>query len=332
MNNLSSKNVLIFLILINLLFLIFLFTPYLNVIVLSFILWIIFHPLFNKFLKIVKNKNLASLITVILIFCLIFIPLFFIGFQFFNEIKSYLNDLNNNKNFNVYFNGPDYLKNLFIKFNINIQEFVSQIFQYFYNISLKIFSKTFSFITTIIFSLFILFYFFKDISNFKDYILKIMPLEKNITEKLIDNIYFNSKSIIFGFLIVALVQGFLAGIGFYIFRIPNAIFWGIITVFAALIPILGTSITIIPASIYLILNNNLFFALGLLAWGFFIVGTIDNFLRPYLIGKKSGINPVFIFLSVLGGLSLFGIMGFFIGPLIISLFISLVKIYEENKN
>jgi predicted PurR-regulated permease PerM len=95
---------------------------------------------------------------------------------------------------------------------------------------------------------------------------------------------------------------------------------------------LGTSITIIPASIYLILNNNLFFALGLLAWGFFIVGTIDNFLRPYLIGKKSGINPVFIFLSVLGGLSLFGIMGFFIGPLIISLFISLVKIYEENKN
>jgi predicted PurR-regulated permease PerM len=159
-----------------------------------------------------------------------------------------------------------------------------------------------------------------------------MPLEKNITEKLIDNIYFNSKSIIFGFLIVALVQGFLAGIGFYIFRIPNAIFWGIITVFAALIPILGTSITIIPASIYLILNNNLFFALGLLTWGLFIVGTIDNFLRPYLIGKKSGINPVFIFLSVLGGLSLFGIMGFFIGPLIISLFISLVKIYEENKN
>jgi predicted PurR-regulated permease PerM len=332
MNNLSGKNVLIFLILINLLLLIFLFTPYLNVIVLSFILWIIFHPLFNKLLKIVKNESSASFITVVLIFCLIFIPLFFIGLQFFNEIKSYLNDLNNNKNFNIYFNGTDYLKNLFVLFNIDIQEVVSQIFQYFYNISLKVFSKTFNFITTIIFSLFILYYLFRDISSFKDYILKIMPLEKSTTEKLIDNIYINSKSIIFGFLVVALVQGFLAGIGFYFFDIPNAIFWGMITVLAALIPVLGTAITIVPASVYLILNNNLFYAVGLLIWGFFIVGTVDNFLRPYLIGKKSGINPVLIFLSVLGGLSLFGIIGFFIGPLIISLFISLVKIYEENKN
>ena len=332
MNNLSSKNVLIFLILLNFLFLIFIVTPYLNVIVLSFILWIIFHPIFNKILSIVKNKNLASFITIILILFFIFTPLFFIGFQFFNEVKSYLNDLNNNENFNIYFNGPDYLNNLFVKLNIDIQKSINQIFQYFYNISLKIFSKTFSFITTIIFSLFILFYFFRDMSSFKDYILKIMPLERSITEKLIDNIYINSKSIIFGFLVVALVQGFLAGIGFYIFDIPHPIFWSIITVFAALIPILGTSITIIPASIYLILNNNLFYALGLFIWGFFIVGTIDNFLRPYLIGKKSGINPVFIFISVLGGLSLFGIIGFFLGPLIISLFISLLKIYEENKN
>ncbi|MGB9608869.1 MAG: AI-2E family transporter, partial [Minisyncoccia bacterium] len=178
---------------------------------------------------------------------------------------------------------------------------------------------------------FILFYLFKDISKFKNYILKILPLSSEITEKLINNIYLNSKSILFGFLIVALTQGILAGFGFYIFQVPNPIFWGFITIVAALIPVFGTSLTIIPALIYLILNNNAFQAVGLLIWGFLLVGTIDNFLRPYLIGKKSEINPVFILLSVLGGVSLFGAIGFFIGPLIFSIFISLIKIYEEIK-
>ncbi|MGB9609068.1 MAG: hypothetical protein ACPL3E_01690, partial [Minisyncoccia bacterium] len=101
--------------------------PYLNVIVFSFILWLIFEPLFNKILYLFKNKSLSAVITVFLIFLFIFLPLVFIGFQFFNEIKNYLNNFNNEQvvNLNLNLGGFKYLKNLLNQFNVDLQNFIN---------------------------------------------------------------------------------------------------------------------------------------------------------------------------------------------------------------
>ena len=126
---------------------------------------------------------------------------------------------------------------------------------------------------------------------------------------------------------MAVTQGLLAGIGFTIFGVPNAALWGFITVIAALVPILGTSIVLTPIIIYLFAFDTLFSAIGLLAWGMLAVGLIDNFLGPKLMQRKIRIHSFLILLSVLGGLSLFGPIGFLIGPLFLALLSTLLDIY-----
>jgi predicted PurR-regulated permease PerM len=137
------------------------------------------------------------------------------------------------------------------------------------------------------------------------------------------------NSVVGGTLIVALIQGVLAGIGFAIFDVPNPAVWGSFAVIAALIPTVGTALIMFPAALYLITVNQPLAAGGLILWSVLLVGGIDNIVRPKLIERQTNIHPLAVLLSVIGGIAFFGPMGFLTGPIVLSLLIELLNVYKE---
>lgn len=124
----------------------------------------------------------------------------------------------------------------------------------------------------------------------------------------------------------------VAGIGFYLFGIPNATFWGFVIAVFALIPVVGPPVVYIPASVILIYQGDFLKGAGLLAYGILIVTNIENFVRPKLVRMQSNIHPLVVILGVVGGLSFMGLSGIIIGPLILTLFMETFQTYVHTKS
>ncbi len=158
----------------------------------------------------------------------------------------------------------------------------------------------------------------------------LSPLSHEDDEILFGRLERAINSVIKGNLSIALIQGIIAAVGFTIFGLPNSVIWGTLTAFAALIPGVGTSLVVIPAVIYLFFASGMFPAIGLLVWGVLAVGLIDNFLGPKLIGSGMRLHPLFVLFAVLGGISLFGAIGIFLGPLTLAFLVALVSVYLDR--
>ena len=183
-----------------------------------------------------------------------------------------------------------------------------------------------------------MFFFFRDVHIIVDKIEKLLPLKKAHQKYIFEKFNEVMFAVIYGSIVVAIIQGALGGLGFFIFEVPSPILWGIIMMFFSLIPFVGSSIIWFPAAILLIFNgyiqlDNVIIIKGvlLILWGMFIVGLIDNLLKPKIIGTKARIHPVLVLIGVLGGLKIFGIIGIIIGPIILALLTTFIKIYEEGK-
>ena len=175
-----------------------------------------------------------------------------------------------------------------------------------------------------------LFYFLRDGKSFTQYLKILSPLSDRQDEKILSRLFVAVNSVIKGALSIALIQGFLTGIGFWIFGVPNPVLWGSTAAIAALVPNIGTALVLVPAIGFLYLNGEVAQAIGLGIWSITAVGLIDNILGPYLINRGVKIHPLLILLSVIGGLGLFGPVGFLLGPLIISLLFALIDIHFET--
>jgi predicted PurR-regulated permease PerM len=174
-----------------------------------------------------------------------------------------------------------------------------------------------------------LYYLLKDGEILKKRIDEISPLAEADDEKIFNIIKSAINSVIKGNLTIAVIQGVMTAAGFAIFGVPNAVLWGSVTAISALIPGIGTSIILIPAILFLFLRGDILPGVGLLIWGGGAVGLIDNFLGPKLMGRGMKMHPLIILLSVLGGIGLFGPIGFLLGPLAVSLLFAFIEIYTS---
>lgn len=160
--------------------------------------------------------------------------------------------------------------------------------------------------------------------------LALSPLEDATDEKLLKRIVNTVRGVVFGVLLVAIVQGVIAGIGMTIFGVPGALIWGALTAVAALVPLLGTAIVLVPAVLYLFFTGSTLAALGLFIWGLVFVGLIDNLLAPSLIGGRAHLNSFLVLISVLGGLSAFGSVGAIAGPTVLAALLGLLELYKSG--
>ena len=158
-------------------------------------------------------------------------------------------------------------------------------------------------------------------------ILYYLPLNGDDESLMLDKFTSVSRAMIKGTFLIGILQGGLAGIAFAVAGFENAVFWGTVMAVLSIIPSIGSSLVWIPAAIILIMQGNMFAGVGLLAFCGLIVGSLDNILRPILVGKDTKMHELMIFFGTLGGIFMFGIPGVLIGPLIASLFITVWELY-----
>ncbi len=157
--------------------------------------------------------------------------------------------------------------------------------------------------------------------------LGYVPLPEADKELMVDKFVSVARATLKGTFVVGVVQGGLAGLALAVVGIQGATFWGTLMVVLSIVPALGTALVWVPAVAYLFAVGKTTSAIGLALWCALIVGTVDNFLRPKLVGRDTKMPDLLILLSTFGGLSMFGVVGFVLGPIIAALFIAVWRIY-----
>jgi predicted PurR-regulated permease PerM len=315
----------------------------------SIVVVIIFCPIYNWLEKKTKKKYLASLITTLLIIIIVTVPLILMinGIvQESQDVYSFFREKFENTDFSEQ-ECETYICKINKQTRVIINEYnlKQRLIDSLGDIGKAIYTSSFSFLIYIptkivhfFIMIFLIFFIFVDKSKLFLYVKRIIPLNKSQQKKVVKQIRETVYGVVYGQIIIAILQGIITGIGLWLFGIPNPILLGILTAILALLPIVGASFIWIPASLYLIINgiivsNNVLLikGIGLIIYSIIINNTIEFFLKPKVIGDKSGLHPVVILLGILGGLSFFGISGLILGPVVLSILIKIIEIYETGK-
>lgn len=179
------------------------------------------------------------------------------------------------------------------------------------------------------FGLFTLFYFLRDSQSIGNSVADLLPLEPEQSAKVWARCQEIINASVKGVILIAALQGFLGMIAFWALGVPSAVLWGVIMFVLSMIPALGAFLVWLPAAIYLFATGAWIQGILLVAWGAIVIGSVDNFLRPRLVGQKTGMHDLVIFFSVLGGLQVFGILGLFVGPVVVGISLAIVEVFKH---
>jgi len=324
----------------------FIFYSYLTSLLLALVLSVMFRPLHRVisriFSKSDESSSLSTFITLAIVAIAFITPMLFLAKQIYIESEQLyfsLTDegtrstlIDNLNNFSASLSNRLY--GVFPAYNFdsfNITTYVQNFLEWSFANLDTIFSGFSKLLLQVFIMLFALFYLLRDGGNFKRDIIALSPLADDYDTKIFSKLRQAIKSVVLGSLFVGVIQGFLTGLGFYIFGVPNPALWGSFAVVAALIPGVGTSLILVPGIIYLFFTSTHLHAIGMFVWALMGVGLVDNFLGPMLVNRGIQIHPFLILLSVMGGLAYFGPIGFIAGPLIVALLVALLEIYKTNR-
>jgi predicted PurR-regulated permease PerM len=174
------------------------------------------------------------------------------------------------------------------------------------------------------------FYFLRDAEWVFQRVERALPLEPRHTRAVADEFKRVGRAVILGTVGTALLQGTAAGVAYWAVGLHEPLLLGALTAIAALVPVVGTSLVLVPATLYLLATGEILRAILLLGAGLFVVGVVDNLVRPLLGRHGLEVHPLLSFLAIFGGLATFGISGLYLGPLFVALFLAVVRIYESE--
>ncbi|MFW5705198.1 MAG: AI-2E family transporter [Nanoarchaeota archaeon] len=285
---------------------------------------------YDKLQENVKNKNIAAGLIILMFILIISLPIYYLTIEIIEQgtyilSKSYLTgDILNDCSLgicNTITNNMDFIRT---QLNNNINNIVGfatgSIASIFSSISFFII-QFFVFITA-------LFFFLRDGKKFTDYLLKVLPMKPEYKRALLLRFRDTTSAIFFSYIFVGIVQGILMGILLMFLGFKTWVFIAILTAFLSMIPFSGPFLVWTPLSVYLFMNGRYVSAIILIILGFGIVSMSEDFLRPLFIRHRVKINFFLVFIGILGGLYSFGIAGLFIGPIVISLLVSLISLYK----
>lgn len=311
----------------------FVFKPFFTTLFLSATFSIVLFPLYKKIRTYSGGREVISALLSILVgLVFVMIPVTFLGQEAFEQAHGlYVRLATNNVS------ELDYLTRIIEEparaivpeFTLNINQYIEYALGWVTDNFKDVLFETLAVVADVFLIIISMFFFLKDGERMLEKLVRLSPLHDSYDRELLQKTALTIGSVVKGTLLIALVQGFLAGLGLFIFGVPNAILWGALAALCAFVPGLGTALVVIPSVLYLFIIGNLPFAIGLSVWGMLLVGTIDNILGPYLYNKGTRLHPLIVLFAVLGGISFFGPEGVFLGPVIASLFVSLVHIYEK---
>ncbi len=287
------------------------------------------------------RKALASLMTLLIIFLMIFLPLAGIlgivagqAVRISQSVKPWIEQWSST---------PSAFHEAFqrLPFHDVIYRYQSTILQkaaeLVGTLSSFLFNNISSFTMATIYSIFLFFVFLytmffliREGDAILNRILHYLPLPETAEQRLLDRFTSVTRATIKGTLLIGAIQGSLAGFAFWVVGIDSAVFWATVMTLLSVIPTIGAAGVWLPAVIILAVSGEYLKALGLLAFCALLVGSVDNVLRPWIVGRDIQLHELLIFFGTLGGISMFGLLGFIVGPIIAALFVTIWQIYAEN--
>ncbi len=295
------------------------------------ILVYVFAPLYNFVKKYIKNKTVAAFIIVVIILATLSLLIWLIiplmmkqVFDIFDfsqniEVQRFIKSIFPNSN-----------EQFIGQLSLSINGFISKASSSILNSLLSIFLELPKILLNFFILGFVFFFGLRDHEKFTVFLKGISPFGE-IKEKIIIKHFKDmTDSVIYGQIFVGIVQGSLAGLGLFIFGVENSLVLTILAIFLSIIPFVGPALVWIPVSVYLFVNGNTSIALGFLAYNLFFVSVADNFLRTYLIARRTDISPAVIMVGMIGGIFVFGILGLILGPLILAYLLTLLESFKDN--
>jgi predicted PurR-regulated permease PerM len=310
----------------------FLVKPLLLSIVSGVVLAFIFTPVYNYLYKKTNSARLSAYFTLLLSLLIIVLPLWFLIPIFMEQF------------FKIYFlfQQLDILSSIQEIFPTlfaleGILEILESVIDSFMDKIVNLIAEVLTIDNILNYSLkflvvfFIFFFALKDKDKLIEYIKSLLPFPKDIENRLFEYSREITYSVIYGQILIGIIQGMIIGIGFFIFNIPNALILTLLAILAGIFPIVGTALIWIPVTIYLLIAGSTFSAFGIIIFGFFS-SSVDNLLRPLIISKKTCMNSAVVLVGMIGGFFLFGILGFILGPLILAYLFIILELYRNKKS
>jgi predicted PurR-regulated permease PerM len=310
----------------------FLVRPILLAIIMGLILAFIFSPVYDLFYKYTKSKNFSALLICFILLIAIIIPLWFLTPVVIDQsIKIYTAAQQ------IDFITP--LKNFFPELFVS-EDFSAEIGSTIYSFVTKITSSLMTSLSQLILNFaiiflqmlvvfFVLFFVLKDKEELVKYIQSLLPFSKEIEKKLFKSSKDITVSVLYGQVVIGIMQGIIVGIGLFIFKIPNALLLTFFAALAGIFPIIGTALVWVPVVIYLLIAGDSLPAIGIAVFGL-CSSLIENMVKPVFVSKRTNLNTSLILIGMVGGLLLFGILGIILGPLILAYLLIVLELYRKK--
>ena len=313
-------------------------SPFLGALLVSGTLALIFYPLHLRIKRsVTSSNNLASALSTVSVLLTVVLPLLIFGWLLFKESKEIYPKTNqwlsSFSQSNLDFQIPDALRSVW---NLDAGDIVLGGIKNLQETIMKsagtILKNIFFFLVSFMVVIATLFAFFRDGERLMHWIIDIMPMDTEHKYRVASQLYITTIAVVRGFLLTAALQGIMGAVGYALAGVPAPILFGVLTAFAALIPFVGTSLIWIPLGVTFVFIKGLPTGVFILLWGALVIGLLDNIIRPILIGQKAKLPIFLLFLGIFGGLRVYGPIGIFLGPLLISCLIVFLQIYKEAKN
>ena len=321
-------------------------SPFFGAVFWAMVLALMFMPVHRRLCALLRGRDtLAALGTLLFCMVIVVVPMIFVVGAMVDEATSFTQRLRTGEfNPRTYFEQiqnalPGWSRDLLGRFGLfNAQDVVDKLTaavvqggQALTARALAIGQNTLMLLVNLGIMLYLLFFFLRDGRDLAQTIRRAVPMQRQHTDFLLSKFATVVRATVKGTVVVALVQGMLGGVAFAFLGIHGAVLWGVVMSVLSLLPAIGAALVWAPVAIYLMATGSMIEGLGLAAWGVGVMGMVDNLLRPILVGKETKLPDYLVLLSTIGGLSIFGVNGFLIGPAIAALFVATWALFSHEE-
>ena len=294
--------------------------PFLTAVVFALVFGYLLHPLYRRLLRGVRFRWIAASIMLVIVAVAMVAPLAYVGWAIFQESSALQG------NFEDVDGYRQQAVDVLVDFGVSpvraedvVNGVIGALVDRLQGAATDALASAPLVVIGLVVFFILLFYIFIDGERAIAWLRMHLPLSNGRSEMLLDATGERVRAIMLGTFFVYALQGIVAGIGWWIFGFPAPFLWGFIMTILAILPFLGAQIVTLPAGVLAILRGDLFAGIGLIIYTLVVVGIIDDIVRPYVIGKRSGVHPALILLGTLGGIEVFGVSGLILGPLLLGL-------------
>lgn len=311
--------------------------PFLGAVLWAVFIAIVFDPIQRQVLRQIgpARRNLGALLTLMLVVLIVILPLILVGTAVVQEAATVVQQVRSGEiDFGSYLQRlidamPSWMRAILDRFGIvNLAALQRQLTgllagsgQFITTHLLGLGQNTLDFAVALFVMLYVLFFLLRDGRTLTDSISRHVPLQREHTQRLMGQFVTVVRATVKGNIVIALVQGLLGGIAFAVLGLQGALLWGTLMALLSLLPAVGAALVWGPVAAWYVFHGDVWPAVGLTVWGVLVIGLVDNVLRPILVGKDTRIPDYLVLVATLGGIAVFGINGFVIGPVIAAMFL-----------